>query len=364
MKKFLFFILVLSSVTNILCYTKLISCAISEIIRHYYVERSEKFDFIVYGSKTEDLIKITNHIMKVNSGALEPTKMIHLSEQDEEFEVEQSAVLLFDSMKSYHEFHTRVFLVNEYPKDFSFLVYIAGADYSHLISSRTISNSSMFQFESFMVNDRADNALRLISFVKFQHSNCFDWEPFKVNKFWKLKKKWKNAEIFPTKFLNFNGCFLSIGVVRNEPSVYVQFDERKILKRVLGYTADINDVISKQLNYSVSYNPFDRKIGEFYNTSIVNDYFLMPTPLKYGHGINFYYTFPFTTSDDTILISKSAIFTPLEKMLLTFEIEVWTWLIITLLIAVITICILKLSPKRVQEFVIGKYVSSPILNLM
>jgi hypothetical protein len=96
----------------------------------------------------------------------------------------------------------------------------------------------------------------------------------------------------------------------------------------------------------------------------VDDFEIHLNSLRYlqMHFKGYIMTAPVTAMDEIILISRSAPYTQFDKIFMPFEIEVWHWLIGTLTFFVVAICILKLTPKFVQEFVFGSRVWTPLLN--
>lgn len=64
-----------------------------------------------------------------------------------------------------------------------------------------------------------------------------------------------------------------------------------------------------------------------------------------------------------IMVPPGESYTSFEKVFLPFKDEVWIWIIITFAAVFITIFVLYLTPKYVQNFVFGRNVTTPSLNV-
>lgn len=234
-------------------------------------------------------------------------------------------------------------------------------------------NSDYFQYQSFL-NQSADGSLSLATWITFQQPNCRKWKLIEINRFSNRLRKWTTPEYFVEKFDNFNGCELSVRAPYPQTNVLqIEFNNQGNLTNIRGYGPVFNHEISKSLNYSYVYKPFDLKRKENITKcdfEIKAESFRrinLRTPLdtfieKFVHP---FVTDRFTTIDEIIIISRFETFSQFEKIFLPFEIEIWHWLIAVMSIASFVICILKtFASEKVKKFVFGTVVQSPMLNLM
>jgi hypothetical protein len=75
-------------------------------------------------------------------------------------------------------------------------------------------------------------------------------------------------------------------------------------------------------------------------------------------------SYPFTTYDWLIILSKTKPYTQWQKIYFPFEFDVWIWLLITYCVGFCVISVIKKMPIYVQHFVFGLKVKNPILNFM
>lgn len=327
MQNFFFFLLLSSFFGLFLGIQSVISSATSEIIREYFVKKPERFDFFISESNNVVFKKIVDEVVTLSSHNDFPFTLTRFNESGKVFEINRSSVLLFDTLTSYQDFHARAIHNGKYPKEVHFLVYIYGYEGENVYDSNAI-----FRSESFL-DHRPPNALRLTTYVIFQQPNCREWNEKEVNRFSSQTKRREWLEYFLEKFYQFNGCELVLAVpYPGQGFVEVYWDSNGVVDEVQGEGIRIFEAIGESLMRFLSYS---------------DHWWLSP---------------PFSTFEEIILISRSKPYTQFEKLFLPFKIEVWT--IITLSAAVVTIFILRFTPKYSQQFVFGSRVRTPVMNFM
>lgn len=359
MKTCLFcFLLVLS--TQSFSTQNLIPFAMREIIRDFYVNQSESFDFIIYGNQSEKIGQFVTDIIKVKSGDVFAYKLIQVKEGKEEFLVYRSAILFFDSIKSYQDFHARALLGTEH--FFKLLVYIIDFDDSNIENFAIIQAFHLFRFETFVTHTLRDDSLRLITFVAFQQPICHKFVPFQINKFLLSKRKWKTQEYFIEKFKNYNGCMLYVNIpFQNFPFTSITLNQNYQVTSLKGVALAIQYAISKKLNHSTFYNFYDLETKNHLYPSVKCDYGLFVHPMRQPEYANSALIQPIIAVDWIIIASRGSTYSNFEKVFLPFEHEVWFCLTVTISVGVFTIFALKLMSKKVQDYVFGSKVSTPLL---
>lgn len=365
----IFHLLCLISISN--C-GNIISVALSKVIQEFHVKQSESFDLFVYALKEDEKLKeIVNEALKF--GKKLPYQLIRESDASDEIPMDRSAVLLFDNIKSYQDFHERAYLNNSYYKTFYFIVYILNiseTEKKHLFQFLTLKMVSvqLFRLETFLIYDNKSD-ISLITYETFQQPNCDGWKKTEINRFETKSQKWRREEIFRKKFLNFNGCeIVAIAIVPDEPVFKANFDKSGKITEVFGYGATINKAISESLNYSLTFNLYNKYTGKIYDEAKGYDFVIRASLLRGQDQDDLHMTLMptqyFTSKNQIALITKSGQYSQLEKLLMPFEVEVWIWLLVTYLIAVFTIAFMKFLPRKIQELVFGSNVTTPIINLM
>lgn len=362
MTRLLRLFILLYSVTQSLCNKSFIPIAVSQIIRDFYLKNSENFDFILIGAESRKLKDLVNDVVNVTSG-VSPYKLIVMERNGKRIELRQSAIMFFDNVDSYNEFHSRATLMNNSPRKFDFLIYI-----NDLRNPQEISESQewplMLSLEG-LIQESSDGSINLWTYSKFHQPDCGQWRVELLNKFSQSKKKWLKKDFFVEKFVNLNSCELVVDTkISNQPYSKCDLNEKGKLDKCWGTGVLINEEIGRQLNYTSWHNPSTNR--EIYNATVINDHFIEITSLRLQQCIETktIAIHPFTTREVFILISRDSLYTQFEKLFLPFEIEVWIWLIATMSIGVLTILVVKLAPLTFQKFVFGTHVNTPLLNFM
>lgn len=336
--------------------------AIHEIIRDFYVNQSESFDFIVYGRKSENLLQLVNDVMKVKSDYVFSCEMLQVTEGNGTIRIVRSAILLFDTLHSYHEFHARAALENDFPKSFNFLVFIEDFDEKTLENFPFPNSFNIFRSSTFLSRNFASKSLKLTTFIAFQQPICRTFVVVHINWF---SKKWKTRNFFIEKFKNFNQCWIFVEIdFQNIPYAEVLFDRNLKVTDVRGPMIDIHLIISKIMNFYVFYNFRDMENKKLVDPNIIADHRLSIEPVRKPMSNATALIQPIIAMDYFIIASRSQLYSAFEKVFLPFEHEVWVWLAVTLGIGTATILLLKGTNKHVQKFVFGLKVKTPMLNFM
>lgn len=368
MKRLFGLFLLLYSVTRILCSRNTVAIAVSQVIRDFYVKNSEDFDLFVFGSETEKFKNLVNDVVKVTKG-LSPCKMIEVKHDEGRIDVRQSAIILFDNVTSYTEFHSRVDLISTSPRKFNFLVYID--DWPILqLDNLEKQNILVFSQESFIFN--SNGSISLWTYSRFHQPDCKQYKKDLLNKFSNTRRKWWKNTFFIEKFDNFNGCDLVIGIpFPEQPFFSCDFTENEteelMLIKCWGSGVKLIEYFGESLNFTFKFNPMTKTPtgNQVYDSSLITDVFVQAQRLRLqSYNSSLVATHPFTTCEVFIVVSREVTYTQFEKLFLPFEIEVWNWLIASTLIGVLTILIVKFAPRNVQRFVFGTYISTPMLNFM
>lgn len=367
MKNIFWFVCLLSSVETSNLYQNSVASAISQVIRDSEAFQKENLAFVTFAStsKLPLLNDILNEVLKKSE-----VLAVVVQAKGSKIDLNQSSLLLFDTLTSYQTFSNETVLGNEHPKEFHFLVYIWNFNFEQagsLSTKGSLEPSTLFRHQSFLVHKSNEQDLSLITFVTFQQPNCRDWKIVNVNQFSRSLNVWSSQEFFIDKFENFNNCELGITApYPHQPTIGVNFDQEN-RPSIWGYGVTFNQQISRALNYSFFFNPHNLQTNEKFNKTRPVDFYIYSTSMRriFAEGANARVTTQrFTTVDNIILLSQNKPYSQLEKIFLPYDIEVWHFLIATICCAVAVILILKLAPKETRDFVFGEKVQTPLLNLV
>ncbi|CRL05323.1 CLUMA_CG018285, isoform A [Clunio marinus] len=216
----------------------------------------------------------------------------------------------------------------------------------------------------------------MFTFYPFHSSECGDTTPVQINTFhddiWAFK-----AHAFPNKMKNLYGCPLQITLSHQFPFIYWKDGSLNgTIEDLEGVEADLLKVLSETMNFTSNLTMFDEEIswGEIYDNgtstgpvqaviegkaNFTMGFFTeLPERDKYMKASHVYYT-----SELIFVVPPGKFYTPLEILLSPFQLTVWIFFFIAILLALLTIEVLSFLPLEVRNFVIGRNVKYAGLNV-
>lgn len=182
---------------------------------------------------------------------------------------------------------------------------------------------------------------------------------YEVNSFNKRTNKWKHSQFTIKKFNNFFSCNLVFGQWDFEPGGY----------RDTEYLAKIISGLQKSLNFKLKINSLlDDKLTNnlhYVNPNLTVDLLIWHNSvneLKIGI-ISYHITQPFMFLPTKLVVPPGEAYDEYEKLLLPFDEHTWLLIGLTFIAAFSTIFFCKFMSASVRNFVFGRNVSSPSLNI-
>lgn len=313
--------------------SSLASYAINSILTEHFSKKSHTVDIVQFGFKNtkESILK---------SVCFENKKISFKVVNSEENNIwrrklDTSSVVSFDSVQTFKSIvKNMTWWVNRYdlfPKN---LVFIRNSTASEI--NEIIEGQNHIHNVNFLTNE-SEQAIDLVSPQMFRSKSCRAVKLVRINRFRKNTMRWDNSSFFPQKYRNLQGCTLNV-----KDSVHwigkLAFKTIKALASSLNYnTQYMNESLSTEFDL---YNDMTStgKLSERTSTSMI-------------------------TVSNTFFVPPGELYTPLEKMFMTFEIEVWIAIIVTLLIAFAAIQVINLGSSKIQDFVFGRNIRTPTLNI-
>lgn len=355
----LFVLLLLTISSEILCNRRsLMPQAIGGVIEEYFVKNSVNYDVIrcsnQSGYESDVMEMVTREKREVSSTEIKSGNVNRIT---------QSAIIICDSTLSLSNFNEKIMLTNKSPKLLNFLVVVENAtaeDFAKMSSN----TSGISRYQSFLIETKENFKLKAFSW--FTKHQCGEQQMVEVNRFSKKTLTWKFSTFFSTEIRDFHGCKLSIGVLYPaQPASDVDFDVNDPTNssfKVWGYNVEIVEALKSHLNFDISFRSV--KVEDIKTASVIYDYVMLTYSLNSFLNKPYYTTSTFVLKEWLILVPPGDTYTGFEKLFLPFSFETWICFIIVTLIALIVICIVKLLPRPIQNFVFGRNVKTPILNLM
>lgn len=329
-------------IVSFLAYCKGIELlALNALIQEYFVKHSPKIDLICFGEKTSQSYAKVDEISTNFNGSI-VMQMSRGSENMYKSKINSSSLLLFDSIENFKNevkqitWQTRKDLRNKH------LILIHNASKSDI--ARNLPDAFSIDCVNFLVNAN-ENSSELVTSYAFTSNACKTNQLKIINRFERSIMRWKNSDFYPEKYKNFFGCLLWVGI-----------------DKIRGTQAYLND-ITKAL--SVSYNfKFRLKSVDLYNgkadehkVDLIEDIIGIPD----SHFVN---GVTYTSEELHFVVPPGELYTPLEKMFLMFELELWIAIIVTIFIIITAIKVINLASLDVQNFVYGRSIRTPMQNLV
>jgi hypothetical protein len=275
-----------------------------------------------------------------------------------QFILKQSAIFLFDSFEKFWSFR----------QAFNFSSSVASPTIRNLVFCSDGSSNQIekifqdfeLQFKhnqtytskshlwTFLIHENGKLSLR--SFTMFSAQLCNSLQLLKVNEFSVKTLKWTSENYFAADGSNFHGCEIVFGMF---------YDWNKPLHWL---TLLMTEAFAQSLNYSIDINTVSMQTGQF-KTSKRVDFFMYLNTMNENFENNFISS-PFAAYSYGLTVPYGEPYTPVEKLFLPFEIDVWLCFLLTFAIAYFFIFFVKkFSAPEVGNFIWGESVQTPTLNV-
>lgn len=225
-----------------------------------------------------------------------------------------------------------------------------------------------------VISEDLNGKISMHTFFPFSNQSCGNSSKLNlINEFNTSSMKWKTENFYPEKFENLNLCSLKVAALsRSFPSVIVKnlTNGTKIFK---GVEVDIMKEIANDLNLTTIFEAFN-EVGAFFENGSSSvgilpavyrkevDVSIGTMSLQHERTQILSETKSFLSVPTVIVIPKGDFVSPFEKLFRPFTLIVWLLLLTAVLISFAVILALKTS-KRAYNFVIGKAVKNPFMNI-
>ncbi|KAL7012206.1 hypothetical protein ACKWTF_014688 [Chironomus riparius] len=336
--------------------------AISDIIDEFYSKKSLDFDFIIFDSENSRIIdKIGS-----SSNKLHPYQVKTVDNFDEWNQIDKSAVILVGNVLSVNNLNNEVKLTNFYSKDLIFLIILDEVfGFPLKLSAQPFlvnDYGRLLEFSYFLINYHDKIVLGTVTW--FSQSKCDAPLFMPVNVMIKCTKQWLTSLKFFDKFRNLHGCSLTSGSIFNTLGT---FYKDKFTSELRGIFFDLTLAIAQYTNFTAYFFPISNytlsddvnKVDETGDGRIQIVYKIRTNSLDSLEHV----TMTFSQNSFIFVITPADPYTSYEKILLPFDTDTWTWLIITFSCTFVSIFIINRISKEVQDIVYGENVQTPTMNV-
>lgn len=359
--------------------TYAIATAIWSICDEYFVKKSIKFDFIIYGFSSGHLKDVIDEILrkKKDNAIINIQHVENIREW--KHTLEDSAIIFMKNAEVLKNFNSFVHFVNPVPKDLKLLFYFENEIKNIALKIPKLSTvvKTIPNFEYFIVNSA--KLIQLFTIENFSMGKCNKIVPKTLNIFHKKIMKWKWKLKNYRKFTNFHGCPLTVlenygsalsvenlnsrilNCLKSQKESKCHQLKRNLIKdsnlKFRGLTFEFFKILSKMGNFSVKF--------EFLPITALNDsetyVRIWRLPYIADSSRKIHFLAPLVPNEYLMLTTPSEFYTNYEKLLLPFDSMTWTLLLFTIGCTYAV----KLILNQLREEKVKKYTSqSAMLSIV
>jgi hypothetical protein len=300
------------------------------------------------------------------------------------FDVEETTILIFDSIRKLTAFNNKTHPADSYIKGLNIYIYCHKATFNDILTLGEINRrrkklrlrgglnivddmNEIIHNEYFLVDET--KSIKLLTYIWNTEDECDEPKLIEINQFDKNTNRWKNSNFFIEKFKDFLGCELVFGIFKSYPEFQFKIISNETVN-FSGYGVKMIGLLSEVLNFKYRLNPaVGAQIfgGKYHFKNLTPDlqvYFvsdvsaLITSPLRFSEiSIN-------VPTVEYFAVPPGTPYDGYEKLYLPFDLDTWIWTLIVFVVAFATIFIVYQMDKDVQDFVFGRNVSTPSMNVI
>lgn len=318
------------------------SNAIKEILLEYFAKISPKMNLISFGYKNGFSESLIEEVLGNNNGSIAIRVLRNVQGNPWLQQLNISSLLLFDSPQNFKDsIHNITWLTNKRMRN-NHLVHVHDASEKDI--RENLQDGFSIDSVSFLVNE-SEKSMKLISSFMFTPTACRSYQLLKINNFNKSTRRWSNLNFYPKKYSNFFKCGLTVAT----PAV----SNKQMSRDVITALADLRNF---RMDFRFMNMPGDA--ARMPEIDIIDDY------LPYDGDQRYVASVAYKVNRMTYAVPPGDLFTALEKMFLMFDSDVWVAIGVTFLLALLSILVINLMSKKIQNFFYGNGFASPTMNLL
>lgn len=317
----------------------LASLAINSILNNHFANDEPKVDVIYFGKKGGTSETMMDEILKYKSNSVS----VKVSKGGKEYpwmsQLNVSSITIFDSPKIFKETVQDIKWLSNPQRRHKHLVYAPKLTAKDIIEN--IADGFSIDNVNFLLNE-TEKSIKLVSSFMFTSSKCHTNQLVTINRFISNTKSWEGWRFFPQKYQNLHGCRLTVGT-----------DSRSSISQSF-------ITMAENYNFIMEIKHVEKTIG---NESQQQYDFIIQRIANNDQG-PLISSVPHTIDRLAFAIPLGELYTPLEKMFLMFDDEVWVAIGITISTGLITIQVINCMSVKIQNFVFGSNIKTPTLNMI
>jgi len=350
---------------------------------------------VIFGTKTQKLNDELNEVMRIAQGKL-VFEVVQYKKPTENETVEVtkdickgSCFLVFESLEVYAV--TAIFLLEDLTLEDTFTHNLI-IKYVRKASSKKLFKAALAHEKQIAGKNDFINAVNVYSVVnkknKFDlieinnivgspssNSTCNQLAMSTVNRFSGTKREWKDTKQLKLRE-KFNGCSIKYETSRDQGITFKKDEQNQYQ----GFLVEILKAVAEMGNYEISFftpankreqqlarhaTRFNELLEMFSESTEEEQQDLLPFIKKLHFGKNQDKAPPLIYKELYFVIPKGELYTEWEKLFLAFDLITWCLIVATFAAAFATIIIINnFAPRSVRDFVFGRNVTTPALNVL
>lgn len=285
-------------------------------------------------------------------------------------------VIMIDSIESFHQIVRKFSSENFYFGGY-YLIIFEAASFEELSEIfKTLWDFYIHNVNILTCANANCDSIHVSTIFPFTESGCNKTNPIRVAEFKDGRFVYQPAMFFPDKFENLRGCQLKVSTFESLSPSVLREDFSNGSYRLYGRDVEVMNALAEKINftmdifYVVPYGgwgiiyPNKTASGAFGRAARrESDFILGNVFLKLERAELMEFSYPYFMDQLVLVIPPGKPLTSFQKLLRPFEDIVWFNLAGIVLCAFIVIAFLNFQSNRVKEFVFGKAVGSPFLNV-
>lgn len=324
------------------------SRAIHEVLNDYFTNNSAKIDIVYFGERSGLAEKLVYEILRNQNGLISLRVFKELQENLLREELDVSLLVIFDSVAAFVKNVGNIPWLSNKRMRFKHLVYVPKLNVADITSN--VENGFDIDQVSFLINE-TEKSIKLVSGFMFTSEKCRVNQFKMINVFERETMRWNNSNFYPRKYPNFFNCLIRVHNSRNTDAINAYYGG--------SYLAELSKIFNMKLKKYIW-----NKRENFFNGESEKNFDLFELIQGAILDDSGYITSSvFRNERISLTIPLGQPYTSFEKLFLAFKPNVWAAIISTLAILVFAIQVVKRFGRKVQKFVFGKDVKTPVLNL-
>lgn len=282
-------------------------------------------------------------------------------------------VMIFDSDSIAISSLCDAIIQNKFTCNAKFIIILEESSLSNMESIFDVFWKHFFYDVSVVTKAQNSSKASMFTFLPFSGQTCGDTKPIKINEFDEVKLKWTTNIYFPKKFKNLQKCSIRAGAFINPPAIMMNIlvDGSKEYE---GITYEILRNIALSLNALLEIKIYPVEPGLFFPNKTASglmkrayerevDLIFGILSLQQSRMEFLSETTSLFNGKIILIVPPPELLGPIEELLSPFEFYSWIGILAVLIIACLTISILKFLPRKFHDFIVGRHMKNEFLNI-